>query len=492
MPEAGTVTATEKKIPASTVNDDAIVTTTTTSTSTSSNGKENSSPLRDKNIQKSPSPQNRALPVLSRADTGRETTSSSNNSATSNAATTLANMNSNVAPISVPTTMPQSATSRRYNNVEDIITPTITETPPPPSSENKQNDLQVKPKRNSLRRANIPPPLGLQLQNDNTASGASSAPEPSNRNNNTIRENNNKLHIPLDPQSASARRYSATTTKSGGVTKPRVRYLGKMSRYPPNSYPNQNTTLRRPSQGTVPPAQLQAQAQLNAMFLYNQQQQQQQQQYMATMMMMGMYPYMYNDNVPMQMPIPQMPIPMGQPQNQPPVPVDMNIGPRSAMLPNFPPQTYPYFRNQSTIDSSSSSLLSKGYQGIDSTLHNHQVQQQHPQQPQQPRPQPPNLQQNSSPHKEHFDRGDVEEEEDDDDEEEEEEEADLAIESDALPTPIFTRRPPPPEMMQGEIRIMQNKFSFEFPATNPAIDRKMFLSICNKIWTESRELEKDI
>ncbi|CAB4255829.1 similar to Saccharomyces cerevisiae YDR480W DIG2 MAP kinase- responsive inhibitor of the Ste12p transcription factor [Maudiozyma barnettii] len=509
MPEQGTVTTNDKKIPSGTVIDDALVPTTTNSTSTSSNGKENSSPLRGKQIQKSPTPQNRSLPVLSRADTGREQSvnSTSNSNTSTAAATTLVNMNLTAAPISVPTTMPQSATSRRYNNIEDIITPTVTETPALPTSETKQNELQVKPKRNSLRRANIPPPLGLQLQNDHTTSGASSAPEPS-------KNNNNKLHIPLDPQSASARRFSATTTKTGGVSKLRVRYLGKMSRYPANhnpnstSNPNHNVPLRRLSQSGVPPAQMQAQAQLNAMLLYNQQQQQ---QYMATMMMMGIYPYMYNENVQMPMPpMPPMPMPMplGHPPNQPPVPMDMNTAPRSAMLSNFPPQTYPYFRNQGTIDSSSSSLLSKGYQGIDNTLHNHQIQQQQNQIQQQIQQQqqqqqhqyqhqasaqPPHLEQNSSPHKEHFDQGDVEnDEEEEDDEEEEEEEADLAIESDALPTPIFTRRPTPPEMMQGEIRIMQNKFSFEFPVTNPAIDRKMFLSICNKIWTESRELEKDI
>lgn len=43
------------------------------------------------------------------------------------------------------------------------------------------------------------------------------------------------------------------------------------------------------------------------------------------------------------------------------------------------------------------------------------------------------------------------------------------------------------ELMQGEIRIQRDVFSFEFPGNSPAIDKKMFMSICDKVWDESRE-----
>lgn len=46
----------------------------------------------------------------------------------------------------------------------------------------------------------------------------------------------------------------------------------------------------------------------------------------------------------------------------------------------------------------------------------------------------------------------------------------------------------PEDVLQGEIRIQRNVFSFEFPAYSPAIDKKMFMSICDKVWDESRTL----
>ncbi|CAR28633.1 hypothetical protein ZYGR_0S02670 [Zygosaccharomyces rouxii] len=46
------------------------------------------------------------------------------------------------------------------------------------------------------------------------------------------------------------------------------------------------------------------------------------------------------------------------------------------------------------------------------------------------------------------------------------------------------------ELMQGEIRIQRDVFSFEFPGNSPAIDKKMFMSICDKVWDESRETSR--
>ncbi|AQZ14978.1 DIG2 (YDR480W) and DIG1 (YPL049C) [Zygosaccharomyces parabailii] len=47
---------------------------------------------------------------------------------------------------------------------------------------------------------------------------------------------------------------------------------------------------------------------------------------------------------------------------------------------------------------------------------------------------------------------------------------------------------PSEDALQGEIRIQRNVFSFDFPAHSPAIDKKMFMSICDKVWDESKIL----
>lgn len=393
-------------------------------------------------------------------------------------------------------------TVRKYNNIEDVMSPTALthpgETAVTPSRVHSVAASTNAGKRaNSLRRANIPPPLGLQSQPTTATSGATS--------NTTTTTNNTgnapvsaRLNIPIDPHARHFSIGSIHEQSPQRVTKPRVRYLGKLPRYgqvrPQGVGPQQQPT-HGAAQPPPPPSQ-QQQMMLNAMML----QQQAQQQYM---MMMGMYPYPYGGEVPMQMPMP-MQYPQQYPQQYPLQSPMATQPPRSAMLPSFPPQTYPYFRNQSTIDSSSSSLLNKG---LHQTLnHPHAAYAHTPTvaripevhegssvsrppshrksrsmssataSPTKQQPQPQQQQQHSPASSSSSG----------------EEEADLAIESDALPTPVFTKPPVPPELMQGEIRIMQNKFSFEFPVNSPPVDRKMFLSICNKIWTESRELDKDI
>lgn len=43
------------------------------------------------------------------------------------------------------------------------------------------------------------------------------------------------------------------------------------------------------------------------------------------------------------------------------------------------------------------------------------------------------------------------------------------------------------DLMHGEIRIQRDVFSFEFAESSPAINKKKFMSICDKVWDESRE-----
>lgn len=45
------------------------------------------------------------------------------------------------------------------------------------------------------------------------------------------------------------------------------------------------------------------------------------------------------------------------------------------------------------------------------------------------------------------------------------------------------------DMINGDIRIMNNIFTFEFPKDDN-LSKDMFLSICNKIWMENVELNK--
>lgn len=94
----------------------------------------------------------------------------------------------------------------------------------------------------------------------------------------------------------------------------------------------------------------------------------------------------------------------------------------------------------------------------------------------------------------------------DEDENEEEngddiEGSDLAIEDGAVPTPVFTRFPQGVSsdnmkhgsinesnsngLMFGEIRIQDNRYSFEFPQKeSKELNKKIFMSICNQIWNE--------
>ncbi|QLQ81884.1 hypothetical protein HG537_0G01380 [Torulaspora globosa] len=67
------------------------------------------------------------------------------------------------------------------------------------------------------------------------------------------------------------------------------------------------------------------------------------------------------------------------------------------------------------------------------------------------------------------------------------ESAHLAIEDNPRPFPSSEPR----DTVLGEIRISGNVFSYEFPSQRPSIDKKMFMSICDKVWDESRRLLDD-
>ena len=89
-------------------------------------------------------------------------------------------------------------------------------------------------------------------------------------------------------------------------------------------------------------------------------------------------------------------------------------------------------------------------------------------------------------------------------EEKDNEEVDLAIEEGAQPsqairhetaigsndshkTPASSRIP---AVMQGEIRLNLDSFAFSFSMLEHATDKKMFMSICDKVWDEAQEIAK--
>lgn len=101
---------------------------------------------------------------------------------------------------------------------------------------------------------------------------------------------------------------------------------------------------------------------------------------------------------------------------------------------------------------------------------------------------------------------------DDNDDNDNIEESDLAIEEGAVPTPIFTRFQHDAiptrnrvditknnnnnnsnskynnNVMFGEIRILDNRYSFEYPQGNDKdMNKKIFMSICNQIWNECQK-----
>ncbi|SCV03228.1 LAME_0H08746g1_1 [Lachancea meyersii CBS 8951] len=70
------------------------------------------------------------------------------------------------------------------------------------------------------------------------------------------------------------------------------------------------------------------------------------------------------------------------------------------------------------------------------------------------------------------------------------EEADLAIEEGAEPTSTMTSRLANLTTLDGELRLHDDSFGFSFSLLEAATDKKMFMSICDKVWDEFQTLSK--
>ncbi|CCF59550.1 hypothetical protein KAFR_0H01400 [Kazachstania africana CBS 2517] len=258
--------------------------------------------------------------------------------------------------------------------VEDVITSAKedSEEPEVKQSESPSSLLQLSQK--SLKRSKIPPPIGIPNSNSSSRTNSTAASKPS------------------------------TGKQSAGISKPRVKYLGKTPKFS-NSIANY---ARIPRTAFLP----------------------------STTSQLYMTPFSHQPLAP-------------------PHPMQFHYPPYSAygMYPYMPRNSTPYYQD---------------FPPMAQSIY------------------PATRGQSQEPEESEFDDEDEEEEE-----EEEEESADLAIEDGATPTPIFTRHPIHNDTISGEIRIMQDRFSFDFNLKSESVDRKMFLSICNKIWKESKELARN-
>lgn len=70
----------------------------------------------------------------------------------------------------------------------------------------------------------------------------------------------------------------------------------------------------------------------------------------------------------------------------------------------------------------------------------------------------------------------------------EEEDVEMAIEDGAMPSPATLA--PQNTVIQGEIKLQQETFAFELSRVQDVTDKKMFMSICDKVWDEAKELSR--
>ncbi|SCU77479.1 LAMI_0A01288g1_1 [Lachancea mirantina] len=76
-------------------------------------------------------------------------------------------------------------------------------------------------------------------------------------------------------------------------------------------------------------------------------------------------------------------------------------------------------------------------------------------------------------------------------ESEEQEDVEIAIEEGAQPTSRdFSLKNEEPKMMRGEITLSNDSFSFEFSLLEEATNKKMFMSICDKIWDDAAAMKQ--
>lgn len=311
---------------------------------------------------------------------------------------------------------------------------------PDADGESGLNDMQLNTLGKSLKRRKIPPPLSISESNSAAASVRSSAA-------------GSATSYQFDPDNSLARSAPAHISnfprstrdkKAARVDKPSVQYLGRVSTNGPRrNSPIQSTNAyklktpyvtqfpRYPMPGPPPPT-------MTPCAPY--------------------YPFMYPPQFPMYQSTPQQPY-------------------SPAMLTPWQPRSAMPYSSQARY-----------YQ--DSNPRGKRVKKQNRDQPKKPTSQRHTQDVRASdPDDSSDDPADRQPEESANNDEDDTESVHLAIEDNAEPLP--SREPQATENVQGEVRISGNVFSYEFPCNNPGIDKKMFMSICDKVWDESKRLAKN-
>ncbi|CCD24183.1 Dig2p NDAI_0C05240 [Naumovozyma dairenensis CBS 421] len=318
----------------------------------------------------------------------------------------------------------------------------------------KKRNLPLKNSNKSLKRKKIPSPLDLPGSNNSTynTSGNSSTTSATHY-----------MNDPILAQSAPAHTTQFRKLNNNNpqrITKPRVRYLGRV-----NTVATNTAGINR--QQRLMQGQLQQ-------FPFQSQQQQQQQQYLAyyqnstptgAISSLPMNPYM-SPYIASPQYIPPPPPPPPQPRSAIMTPMMYHNSTGTQFIP-YPRSALPYSMQSPYSINNTMTPAARNFIRPSSLKGNVPTQKKQEQAREQ---------------------------------EENDENPDLAIEEDADSSPTLSENPVPSSVesitpqhvsiMQGEIRILRNAFGFEFPCNSDSIDKKLFLSICGKIWDESKELNK--
>lgn len=279
----------------------------------------------------------------------------------------------------------------------------------------------------SLKRKKIPPPLDLS----SCSSGSTTAP---NSNLNTAVQERHTRYGRVESAPPNVPRFPRSTSTARPIGKPRVQYLGKSRPIQSISQQQQlkqgGYKLKTPFVPRMPLAPWQQQPQY--------------------------YPYPYAPATAAAVPPPMLQPPIPQNYQRP---YNYPIPPRSAIPLQIPYyqdyQSYtPYTTTQRKRPQHSGTATTAVNDSEDLRNKESDANQQNPNQPQR---------------------------------NQETEYSQLTVDDD---TTFSSSSSSIDEPMHGEIRIQRNVFSFEFPGNSPAIDKKMFMSICDKVWDESRELTR--
>ncbi|QLG71787.1 hypothetical protein HG535_0C01360 [Zygotorulaspora mrakii] len=324
-----------------------------------------------------------------------------------------------------------------------------------------KKSIELNSSSKSLRRKKIPPPLSIQNLVDESMSGNSTNSSANSRSNNfSVYPQSAPAHVPNFLRS--------TLQQSKFVGKPRVQYLGRVSngvsRHQHNGYKLKTPFV--PAFSRLPP---------QAMHLQQQPLSHQQQPPASGPQLSAHYPY----------------FPYMYPMYQPP-PYGLPVMAKSAIP--YSPQARYYQDNESlkrrykqdynqlekqtydkkakvTLEKSDGKLRENGdSRSGDNKISGHKS----------------GENKSSDNHKQNSDRP-VEEKNANGNHSDSADNTQIAIEDN---TGAETLDQPSGPIM-GEIRILANVFSFEFPVNGASIDKKMFLSICNSVWDKSEDMAKN-